>query len=75
MVATVRLDDVLEHKLNNLANRLHKKKSVVIREAIEHYAKSVEKSKKSRILKAVEKTKNADRDEYNYLEGTLSDGL
>ncbi|HHO42851.1 MAG TPA: ribbon-helix-helix protein, CopG family [Epsilonproteobacteria bacterium] len=75
MVATVRLDDVLEDKLNSLANTLHKKKSDVIREAIEYYAKSVEKRKKSRILKAVEKTKNADRDEYENFEGTLSDGL
>ncbi len=75
MIATVRLDDVLERKLSSLANTLHKKKSDVIREAIEYYAKSVEKSKKSRILKAVEKTKNADRDEYKFFEGTLSDGL
>ncbi|MDD3775839.1 MAG: ribbon-helix-helix protein, CopG family [Sulfurovaceae bacterium] len=75
MVATVRLDDVLEDKLNALAHSLHKKKSDVIREAIEYYAKSIEKSKKSRILKAVEKTKNADKDEYINLEGTLSDGL
>ncbi|PLY10612.1 ribbon-helix-helix protein, CopG family [Sulfurimonas sp. CVO] len=75
MVATVRLDDVLENKLNTLANTLHKKKSDVIREAIEYYAKNVEKSKKSRILKAVEKTKNADKDEYKNFEGTLNDGL
>jgi predicted transcriptional regulator len=75
MVATVRLDDVLENKLDTLANTLHKKKSDVIREAIEYYAKNVEKSKKSRILKAVEKTKNADKDEYKNFEGTLNDGL
>lgn len=75
MTATVRLDDVLENKLNNLANALHKKKSDVIREAIEYYAVSFEKSKKNRILKAVEKTKNADKDEYKNFEGTLSDGL
>lgn len=75
MIATVRLDEILENKLNTLASALHKKKSDVIREAIEYYAISVEKSKKSRILKAVEKTKNADKDEYKNLEGTLSDGL
>lgn len=75
MVATVRLDENLEKTLNRVSEILHKKKSDVIREAIEYYAKSVEKSKKSRILKAVEKTKNADRDEYEVLEGTLSDGL
>jgi predicted transcriptional regulator len=75
MVATVRLDDALESKLNNLASTLHKKKSDVIREAIEYYAKSIEKNKKSRILKAVEKTKNADKAAYEDFEGTLSDGL
>ncbi|WP_309498470.1 CopG family transcriptional regulator [Sulfurovum sp.] len=75
MVATVRLDENLEKTLNRVSEILHKKKSDVIREAIVYYAKSVEKSKKSRILKAVEKTKNADRDEYEVLEGTLSDGL
>ncbi len=75
MVATVRLDDVLEEKLSSLADRLHKKKSDVIREAIEYYAKSIEKSRKSRILKAVEKTKNGDKEECESLEGTLDDGL
>lgn len=75
MVATVRLDDILQNKLNTLAKTLNKKKSDVIREAIEHYAKSVEKSKKNRILKAVEKTKIADKDEYENFEGALNDGL
>ena len=75
MTATVRLDDVLEEKLNNLSKTLHKKKSDVIRDAINYYAKDVENSKKSRILNAVEKTKEIDKNEYKDLEGTLSDGL
>ncbi|MGB5792088.1 ribbon-helix-helix protein, CopG family [Poseidonibacter sp.] len=75
MTATVRLDDVLEEKLNNLSKTLHKKKSDVIRDAINYYAKDVENSKKSRILNAVEKTKEIDKNEYKDLKGTLSDGL
>jgi len=75
MTATVRLDDALENKLNTLVFTLHKKKSDVIREAIEYYAKSVEENKKSRILNAVEKTKNADYNEYKSFDGTLNDGL
>ena len=75
MTATVRLDDKLETTLNTLANKLHKKKSDIIREAIAFYAKNIENSKKNRILSAVEKTKKADKKESTYLEGTLTDGL
>ena len=35
MTVTVKLDEKSESKLNNLANTLHKKKSDIIREAIE----------------------------------------
>ena len=56
MVATVRLDEKLEYKLNNLVNMLHKKKSEIIREAIEQYANSVETVKKTRFQMAIEKT-------------------
>ncbi|WNZ00174.1 ribbon-helix-helix protein [Sulfurospirillum sp. 'SP'] len=75
MTATVRLDEALESKLERLSKTLHKKKSDVIREAINYYSMSVDKSKKSRILAAVEKTKNADKEEYDHFEGTLNDGL
>lgn len=75
MTATVRLDDILEDKLNKLSDVLHKKKSDVIRDAISYYAKSVENKKKSRILGAVEKTKDIDNNEYKTFEGTLDDGL
>lgn len=75
MTATVRLDEALELKLERMAKALRKKKSDVIREAIEFYANSVESTKKSRILLAVEKTKEADKALYDEVEGTLSDGL
>jgi len=75
MTATVRLDDILEDKLNKLSDVLHKKKSDVIRDAISYYAKSVENKKKSRILSAVKKTKSIDNNEYKAFEGTVDDGL
>ena len=75
MIATVRLDEALELKLERMAKALRKKKSDVIREAIEFYANSVETTKKTRILLAVEKTKEADKALYDEVEGTLSDGL
>ena len=68
MVATVRLDDNLEDTLNRVSKILHKKKSDVIREAISFYAKDIEHNKKSRILKAVEKTKDIDKKEFKNLE-------
>lgn len=75
MTATVRLDEVLELKLERMAKTLHKKKSDVIREAIAFYASSVESHKKSRILSAVEKTKELDKKVDSDFEGTLNDGL
>jgi predicted DNA-binding protein len=75
MTATVRLDETLEKKLNDLAKSLHKKKSDVIRDAISFYANDVEKNKKSRILKAIEKTKDADKKVNDAFEGTISDAL
>jgi len=75
MTATVRLDDVLEDKLNRLSVVLHKKKSDIIRDAISFYAQNIEKDKKSRILKAIEKTKDIDKTEFEDFEGTLNDGI
>jgi len=75
MTATVRLDDTLTQKLENLSKSLHKRKSDVIREAIEYYFKNVEKQKKSKILSAVEKTKHADAKLYNSFEESIYDGL
>jgi len=75
MIATIRLDDTLESTLNKLTKVLHKKKSDVIREAISFYAQNVEKKQKSRILNAVEKTKDIDKNEFHDFEGTLNDGI
>ncbi|MGB3752219.1 MAG: CopG family transcriptional regulator [Arcobacteraceae bacterium] len=75
MTATVRLDTTMETKLNTLAKSLHKKKSDIIRDAINYYAKSIENDKKSRISLAVEKTKKSDMMLYRDFEGTLSDSI
>lgn len=75
MTATVRLDKSLEEKLDFISQTLHKKKSDIIRDAISYYAESIENSKKNRILKAVAKTKDADRAENADFDGTLYDGL
>jgi len=75
MTATVRLDDVLEDKLTRLSTVLQKKKSDIIRDAINFYAQNIEKDKKLRIKKAIEKTKNVDKNEFNDFQETLDDGI
>lgn len=75
MVATVRLDDAHKSKLEKVAALQHKKKSDVLRDALDYYADYVLNAKKRRILKAVEKVKGADALEAKALEGTLNDGL
>ena len=75
MTATIRLDSNLESTLNKLTNVLHKKKSDIIREAISFYAQDIEKRQKSRILNAVEKTKNIDKKDFEDFEGTINDGI
>ena len=75
MTATVRLDEKLETRLNNIAQKLHKKKSEIIREAIEQYANSVEKAKKSKLQRAIEKTKEIDKKEFKDFDGTTDDGM
>ena len=67
MIATVRLDNKLENILLNLSKNLHKKKSDIIREAIKFYAKNIDNEKKSRILTAVDKTKDIDKIEFQDL--------
>ena len=64
MVATVRLNSELEETLNSIAKRFHKKKSDIIREAITFYAKNLEKTKETRLQKAIEKTYKEDFKEY-----------
>jgi len=75
MLATVRLNDELEELLNSLTQRFHKKKSDVIREAIRFYATELEKTHKTRMQKAMEKTAKSDFKEYKLLEETVNDGL
>jgi predicted DNA-binding protein len=75
MTATVRLDSTLEKTLNALSKKLHKKKSDVIRDAITFYAENIEKTKKARLLHAIEKTKEADKRINASMESTLDDGI
>ncbi|MFW2352971.1 CopG family transcriptional regulator [Aliarcobacter butzleri] len=75
MIATVRLDDNLEKTLNRVSKIVQKKKSDVIREAIIFYSQNIEQNKKSRILKAIEKTKDIDKKDFQNLEGTINDGI
>ncbi|MFX4276710.1 CopG family transcriptional regulator [Aliarcobacter butzleri] len=75
MIATVRLDDNLEKTLNRLSKIVQKKKSDVIREAIIFYSQSIEQNKKSRILSAIEKTKDIDKKDFENFEGTINDGI
>jgi predicted transcriptional regulator len=75
MTATVRLDEKLENRLNSIAQMLHKKKSEIIREAIEQYANSVEKAKKTKLQISIEKTKDIDKKEFKEFEGTTYDGI
>ena len=75
MTATIRLDSRLESTLNRLTKVLDKKKSDVIRDAISFYAQNIETKQKSRILKAVEKTRDIDKSEFKDFEGTSYDGI
>jgi predicted DNA-binding protein len=75
MIATVRLDNELENTLLNLTNVLQKRKSDIIRDAINFYAKNIKKDKKSRILNAISKTKEIDKQEFDDFEYIVNDGL
>ena len=75
MVATVRLDKDLEFTLNKISQNLHKKRSDVIRDAISFYAQNIEASKKNKILKSIEKTKDIDKKEFTDFEDTFNDGI
>jgi len=75
MVATVRLNNDLSNTLNHLAYTFQKKKSDIIREAIEFYSKSLQDSKKLRLQKAINKTLKEDFKEYKEFESTINDGL
>jgi predicted transcriptional regulator len=75
MIATVRLDADLEKTLLDLTQKLHKKKSDIIRDSISFYAKNIDKTYKSRIQKAAMKTKEIDRREFLDFEDMVDDGI
>jgi predicted DNA-binding protein len=75
MTATVRLDENLEVSLNRVSKALNKKKSDLIRDAITFYIQNIEENKKSRLLKAVEKTKIQDKKEFKDFQGAIDDGI
>ncbi len=75
MVTTVRLDEKREDKLSQIADILHKKKSDVLREALDYYAEYILEQKKEKFKQVVEKVKQADLKEHKNYEGTIDDGL
>ena len=75
MTATVRLDEEHEKKLKEAAALLHKKKSEILREALDFYVDHILSQKRRRILEAVEKVNAADKRENEDWEATLRDGL
>jgi predicted DNA-binding protein len=75
MIATVRLSNEIENTLLELSNVLQKRKSDVIRDAIEFYAKNIKKDKKTRMINAINKTKNIDKKEFSDFDGVVNDGM
>ena len=61
--------------MKKVAEVLHKKKSDVLRDALDYYADHVLNEKKRRILKAVAKVQAADASESAAFEATINDGL
>ena len=75
MVATVRLDEARARMLDEMAEKLHCKKSDVLRKALDFYARQVLHERKRRMEAAVSKVFSADHKEVKALEGTVGDGL
>jgi len=75
MVTTVRLDQSQEEKLAEIAALLHKKKSEVLRDALDYYAEYVLSRKKAYFKKIIDKVKEADLEAYKTYEGTIDDAL
>ena len=63
----------LEEMIFNLSNMLHKKQTEIIEEALLLYYQT--KTKKDRLLKAINKTKEVDKKEFGDFEDTIDDGL
>ena len=75
MVATVRLDERHEQLLNEVADKLHKKKSEILREALDYYAQHILDAKRRRIRESALRIRNAERNEMDIWEETIDDGL
>jgi predicted transcriptional regulator len=75
MTATVRLDKEHEKELNEMAALFHKKKSDMLREALDFYVDHILSEKRRRILAAVEKVDTSDAAENEAWEEALDDGL
>jgi len=75
MTASVRLNEQQSNTLERLAASLNRQKSDVLREALAFYASRIDKEKNNRIQSAVQKTRLADRQIYDEIEGTLHDGF
>ncbi len=63
----------LEEMIFNLSNMLHKKQTEIIEEALLLYYQT--KTKKDRLLNAINKTKEIDKKEFRDFEDTIDDGL
>ena len=75
MVTTVRFDSDRAEKLEKMTALLHKKKSEIIREALDYYASYVLQNRKHRIVEAAKKVSKADAKELENWEITIHDGL
>ncbi len=75
MTTTVRFDEKRVEILEKMTTMLHKKKSEVIREALDYYAAHVLNSRDRRIAEAVKKVAEADAKEMKIWDETVDDGL
>ncbi len=75
MAAIVQLDEPHEELLNKVAKTLQKKKSEVVKEALDYYAQHVLDTKSRRLRQAALRVKDAEKEEAILWEGTFGDGL
>lgn len=75
MITTVRFDEERAKMLDRMTTLLHKKKSEIIREALDYYAAHVLHSRERRIAEAVKKVSKADAEEMKTWDVTVDDGL
>ncbi|WP_456433604.1 ribbon-helix-helix protein, CopG family [Nitratifractor sp.] len=75
MTTTVRFDEKRAEILEKMTILLHKKKSEVIREALDYYAEHILRSRERRIAEAVKKVAESDAKELKIWDDTVDDGL